>query len=1271
MFEPGKKDQPGLYGETRKIEPLKRVFYAVKAQTQLEPRAEDMINSTAKQKTCSLDEAKREMRMTGKPQVVILSSDKPDGPRHAVLVTGYRTEAGRTVYDMYDPNAPSLGGSHGKTGSDKTGDYLMGKSMNMIYDDLKKEVTYEADGMPVPYQKFYGQLKYAQHDLDANQREVIKRAKELGADMKAGRGVPNVLTTAEHQTWSARVVKDLKVNGVAIFYDPALLDGGPGNADTQEFISRLMEEIEKGNSNFAMKMYNDEETFKTVSLKAVLESEEGTVGSLARIRGCIVKDDDVVLIGQETDGAVAIDRDVLTEALRTVYKTGSVPFVSLDPDPANMYGPQKVRVGGVPAELENTEFVRIMLDADYAMKLIGLGEDKHEIEGFKSWYDLIREHKATGECTNRFWLVPQAMGTGDIRENGKAFLFDSEVEVQTERLKKVGDYVMGTGRADPIAEEAAAQLTDHYSELEESVESFRELHGVFDACKLAAILRHKGIKHALLDRMMQRPVRNVPHRDHYDGIGPKQVEGTTMQIGGGATARVRISKHASIKSDALGELVDGKDTIALEATVPLPAGVNPELLVNAGIEAFTDNRLEDCVDKITRGLQEDSEQPAGYIFRGLAELQMGRLNDAAKDMDRAVGFEPKLKSTRAVVRAYSGSAAAAREDADDAIRAFPDDEEVLGQCALARMMAFDMAGAEQDLNRLLAIAPLHRDGLHLRSVLTLLNKMGPVKAHQRVVHLRRLPIPIADAFIGGMGSFQHLDVDDALEQFEHCAKLVAATPDNEEVKAFHMYERSLMGRVMAQGTRAKMLEKVDPEGAATALAAARQCTDELIRLHPEWPSGYLLRELGGRQGKPSPLEARDVLRKLANARGTDDPLLADLCATMGTDRTAAYMGFALLLGMGRPAPGDDPEQTDAAMREILKTIADQLGSGPAADLVGALIRTEDQKSSDVVRTLREAYHALPDRLPDDAATILCFNFYSTMLLGIELEKIKPYGQADPERDSLKRMAFKFLRVTDRLEGLDFVLLNHIAMLRYMVLNALAEIYEMRFDREPEVVGVREKARHEGVSEADVRAMCRRVRDQLVGEVRTNGSTFTANFVEAMLRKPEQGLCVDIFGNPTMGNNDMTGVFHDAIDSAQTEVELQTIAFVVEILGMTARAADGDESEAAVKARKLSNELQTKLKQKHLRAAARGLDWSGWDVEPAEDEVATEEAADESPAPAASSGPWATLASVPIWVWAAAWSAGMMAMTAFTLVIVAVVVRKSRRLRGRDRQILQQ
>src|SRR5438105_575105 len=47
MFDPSKKDSPGLYEQTRKMEPLKRFAYAVKAQSELQSSALELLNKDA------------------------------------------------------------------------------------------------------------------------------------------------------------------------------------------------------------------------------------------------------------------------------------------------------------------------------------------------------------------------------------------------------------------------------------------------------------------------------------------------------------------------------------------------------------------------------------------------------------------------------------------------------------------------------------------------------------------------------------------------------------------------------------------------------------------------------------------------------------------------------------------------------------------------------------------------------------------------------------------------------------------------------------------------------------------------------------------------------------------------------------------------------------------------------------------------------------------------------------------------------------------------
>ena len=155
------------------------------------------------------------------------------------------------------------------------------------------------------------------------------------------------------------------------------------------------------------------------------------------MRGYILKEDDIILVGKMDPGRPKIDADLLTVALGSIYRTGTWPFVSLDPDPANPYRNQIPRVGGMPKEHTETEFVRIMLDADYDMKRISLGELSLNIPRFLSHYDILREFDEPGiPEMRRFWLAPGVATSGDVMENDDAVVFESSVVVLTERIKR-------------------------------------------------------------------------------------------------------------------------------------------------------------------------------------------------------------------------------------------------------------------------------------------------------------------------------------------------------------------------------------------------------------------------------------------------------------------------------------------------------------------------------------------------------------------------------------------------------------------------------------------------------------------------------------------------------------------------------------------------------------------------------------------------------------------------------------------------------------------
>ncbi|MFQ5873849.1 MAG: hypothetical protein ACE5JL_08610, partial [Dehalococcoidia bacterium] len=587
-------------------------------------------------------------------------------------------------------------------------------------------------------------------------------------------------------------VHDRQVGGVMVYYNPSLLDNAVPPEDLARVLYALMRAPQPGKTDFMLRLKHEEEKFAMLSLKEWLATGRQTLGNLTRVRGYILKDDDIVLIGHEEPGRPKIDGDVLTVALNSVYKNGTTPFVSLDPDPADPTGLQKARIGGVPKEFENTEFFRIMLQADYDMKRIALGELKLNIDGFRSWYDILQETKPQGEQWSRDWLVPLWTGVGDVLENGPAVIFESEVQVLTELMRQVGDFLLvGTGRIGPEDKEAAANLTRYYREIEKKVDSFYQLHALFDVTKLSAILSHREVKSPVLEAVAKRPVRTVTLKTKYPGIGPKTVEGTQVVIGGGAEAKVRLAKNAFVRSEALARLVKGESTLTLERLIPLPKGAHRDLLMNSAIGDLAERRFADAVTKITRALDEDPDLPLGYIFRGLALFSLGKAKEALADLNQAIKDEPIMQGFRGVVKLYLGDIEGARRDVDEAAKNKPEVEGVWYWNATVKLLSLDFKGAKAAIDKLFGFHPLNPKAYRLQALAQLLKRMGPEQAGRWTQMLLGLPIPLALAFSDGYTASLMADFDGAVDQLTKALQLAEKFKDNQSVKNFYVLERSL------------------------------------------------------------------------------------------------------------------------------------------------------------------------------------------------------------------------------------------------------------------------------------------------------------------------------------------------------------------------------------------------------------------------------------------------------------------------------------------------
>lgn len=740
------------------------------------------------------------------------------------------------------------------------------------------------------------------------------------------------------------------VGGVMLRFEP----GAPETAIDADQLTRLMDQaratLDEGSSpSVVLRLGVAAEEFQIISLKEVVDERRETLGSLTRVRGYILKDDDLLLVGQAEPGRPPIAVELLTVALNSVYRDGTSPFISLDPNPYDPLGPQVPRIGGLPEEHAESDFVRIMLDADYDMKRIMLGELDVDVPGFRSEFELLQE--AGDELVpemRRFWLTPLMASAADVLQNGPAVLFESRVQVLTERQKQAGEFIVASEANDSTAELGAMYLTHYYDQIAQRLDSFYQLYGVFDCAKLCAILRHKQVTHPLLEAIGRRNVRTAARRDGrgvrepYDGIGPKVVPGTLLMVGGGATSRQRLRPGSFVQSEAVGRLLAGETTLTLEAAIPLDKGAHPELLLGQAVQELSAGRPETCVAKCSRALDVDPEYWEARAYRALALLETGFTREALADLDVVAATDRRMLGLRGLAKLRIGDITGALADVEAAVVAAPDDEAVWGWNACVKTFAIDLDGAQRAVERLTALNPVSEQAEALLGVMLWLRRLDEQDARELSQAVLNQPFALVEALVDGHSAFEQMDFASAVLHFTRAVALAEAHDRHEAVRTFHTLERSLLALAYAEAMSARferMMSQAGERATADGFSAPRQAgeqratdaaveavrtdaapadeaaaglpeqtaeralpagaasipgvvhADRLIELHPEWPSGYFAKAVCALV-QPHPIagfEPSALLETGLQREHERDPLWRDWRTMLGEEDPARAM----------------------------------------------------------------------------------------------------------------------------------------------------------------------------------------------------------------------------------------------------------------------------------------------------------------------------------------------------------------------------------------------
>ena len=159
-------------------------------------------------------------------------------------------------------------------------------------------------------------------------------------------------------------------------------------------------------------------------------------------------------------------------------------------------GRQDISIHGVPAD---SRVARVMVEADYRMKLIGA--DEIDAPAIPSYFDLLAANpEYVGGATKglRWWLTVDvdAIQTDEAGRNFE--LTGCSVRCQSEnQLLEADGSRTSTGQAEPMNRAFAEAFTEHYAELAADQPVFADLQGIFDLSLVAAIIDRDGLDEAI------------------------------------------------------------------------------------------------------------------------------------------------------------------------------------------------------------------------------------------------------------------------------------------------------------------------------------------------------------------------------------------------------------------------------------------------------------------------------------------------------------------------------------------------------------------------------------------------------------------------------------------------------------------------------------------------------------------------------------------------------------------------------------------------------
>ena len=176
--------------------------------------------------------------------------------------------------------------------------------------------------------------------------------------------------------------------------------------------------------------------------------------------------------------------------LRTQKTIGANPDATLQAM-ENVLGPQRVTVGGVPAD---SRFARVLVAADYRLKRIGMGLEPSGIAGLPSFLSMVPPGSASAATLPRFWLEAEYDPIARDPDELAWQITGRRMKCLTENDVFGADGPRrGNAAPDATAQKWCGLMTSNYDRLAAEQPAFAELVNCVDLAVVAALIHGRQL----------------------------------------------------------------------------------------------------------------------------------------------------------------------------------------------------------------------------------------------------------------------------------------------------------------------------------------------------------------------------------------------------------------------------------------------------------------------------------------------------------------------------------------------------------------------------------------------------------------------------------------------------------------------------------------------------------------------------------------------------------------------------------------------------------